>query len=52
MNEENKHIKKQKVNSQKDASEELGLDKAIRTLKKHSAFYQIAGFTHISSLLS
>jgi len=36
----------------KELSQEASLDKAISTLKKHASFYQVAGFTHISSLLS
>jgi hypothetical protein len=47
-----KPLTEQKQSTDKELSQQVNLDKAINTLKKHASFYQVAGFTHISSLLS
>jgi len=52
MDSTKKPLPGEKQSTDKELSQEVNLDKAINTLKKHASFYQVAGFTHISSLLS
>jgi len=49
--ESSKKTTEKKPSHAEDLSQEISLNKAISTLKKHTESYQSAGFTHISSLL-